>query len=91
VGTAKEGLVEIKSPVRRYIQENCFFAASTQIGDATPLITGGFIDSIGMIGLVAFIEEHFKIEFLPTEINAQGLDSLDRIEALVRHKIGSRA
>lgn len=83
---------EIKASVRRYVQENFFLAAPpNRLDDATPLITGGIIDSIGMIGLVAFIEERFKIEFLPSEINAQGLDTLDRIEVLVRNKLDARA
>ena len=82
---------EVKTPVRRYVQENFFLgAAPNRLDDTTPLITGGIIDSIGMIGLVAFIEEKFKIEFQPSEINAQGLDTLDRIEALVRQKLESR-
>lgn len=81
----------IKALVRRYVQENFFLgAAPNRLDDATPLITGGIIDSIGMIGLVAFIEERFKIEFLPSEINMQGLDTLDRIEALVRNKLEAR-
>jgi len=83
--------LEVKAPVRRYVQENFFLgAAPNRLDDATPLITGGIIDSIGMIGLVAFIEEQFKIEFLPSEINAQGLDTLERIEVLVRQKLESR-
>lgn len=81
---------EIKAPVRRYVQENFYGASPQRVGDATPLITGGIIDSIGMIGLVAFIEQRFKIVFQPSEINAQGLDTLDRIEALVRRKLESR-
>ena len=82
---------EIKPSVRKYVQENFFMAAAVnRFDDATPLITGGIIDSIGMIGLVAFVEERFKIELLPSEINAQGLDTLDRIEALVRNKLEAR-
>jgi acyl carrier protein len=89
-GEATDAL-EVKATVRRYVQENFFLgAAPNRLDDATPLITGGIIDSIGMIGLVAFIEEKFKIEFLPSEINAQGLDTLDRIEALVHQKLESR-
>jgi acyl carrier protein len=83
--------LEVKGPVRRYVQENFFLGAGpNRLDDATPLITGGIVDSIGMIGLVAFLEEKFKIEFLPSEINAQGLDTLDRIETLVRRKLESR-
>jgi len=83
--------LEIKAPVREYVQQNFFLSTGpNRLEDATPLITGGIIDSIGMIGLVAFIEERFKIEFQPSEINAQGLDTLDRIDALVRRKLESR-
>ena len=83
--------LEIKAPVRRYVQENFFLAAApNRLDDGTPLITSGIVDSIGMIGLVAFIEERFKIEFLPSEINVQGMDTLDRIEALVRNKLEAR-
>jgi len=83
--------VEIKAPVRKYIQENFFLgAAPNRLDDSTPLMTGGIIDSIGMIGLVAFIEERFKIEFLPTDINMQGFDTLDRIDALIRRKLEPR-
>src|SRR5579864_1484230 len=86
-----EKAIDVKSSVRRYVQENFFLgAAPNRLEDATPLITSGIVDSIGMIGLVAFIEERFKIEFLPTEINVQGLDTLDRIETLVRRKLEPR-
>jgi len=83
-------IIDIKAPVRQYVQENFYGASPQRVADGTPLITSGIIDSIGMIGLVAFIEERFKIEFQPTEINAQGLDTLDRIEALVRRKLEPR-
>jgi acyl carrier protein len=82
---------EVKALVRQYVQENFFFgAAPNRLTDTIPLITGGIIDSIGMIGLVAFLEEQFKIQLTPSDINAQGLDTLDRIEALVRQKLESR-
>lgn len=83
--------LEIKALVRQYVQENFFLGAPpNRLTDTMPLITGGIIDSIGMIGLVAFLEEQFKIQLPSSEINAQGLDTLDRIEALVRQKLESR-
>ena len=59
----------------------------TTIGDATPLVTGGLIDSIGMIGLVAFLENRFAVEFMPREIDVHSLDTLERIEEVVRKKL----
>jgi acyl carrier protein len=80
--------MEIKTEVRQFIAENVLLGIhQTTIGDATPLVTGGLIDSIGMIGLVAFLESRFKVEFVPREINVRSLDTLERIEELVRKKL----
>jgi acyl carrier protein len=84
--------MEIKIPVRQYIQQNFLFGGpQVMFHDAMPLITGGIIDSIGMLGLVAFIEDQFKIEFQPKEISAQGLDTVEKIEGLVRNKLVQRS
>jgi acyl carrier protein len=90
-GTEGAAAGDIKELVRQYVQENFFLGAPpNRLSDSMPLITGGIIDSIGMIGLVAFLEEQFKIQLPSSEINAKGLDTLDRIEVLVRQKLESR-
>jgi acyl carrier protein len=55
-----------------------------------PLITSGIIDSIGMLGLVDFIESRYAIEFMPREIDVHTLDTVERIESLIRAKLSSR-
>jgi acyl carrier protein len=83
--------MEIKTEVRQFIAQNVLLGVhQTTIEDATPLVTGGLIDSIGMIGLVAFLEAHFKVEFDPREINVHTLDTLQLIEELIRKKLASR-
>lgn len=82
---------EIKSEVRQYVADNFLLGAhQATIEDAMPLITGGLIDSIGMIGLVDFLESRFEIEFLPREIDVHSLDTLERIEELIRKKRAGR-
>jgi acyl carrier protein len=84
--------VEIKVEVRKYLIENLMTdGAAISLGDTTPLITGGLIDSIGMISLVRFIEGRFGIVFAPREIDAQRLDTLDEIESLVSRKLTQAA
>src|ERR1700722_20841337 len=62
--------MEIKTAVRQFIAENVQLGVhQTTLEDTTPLVSGGLIDSIGMIGLVAFLEERFKVEFVPREID----------------------
>jgi acyl carrier protein len=83
--------MEIKAEVRQFIAENVFLGVhQTTIEDTTPLVTGGLIDSIGMVGLVAFLEKHFAVEFMPREIDAHSMDSLERIEGLIRKKLAGR-
>ncbi len=83
--------MEIKTPIRQFIAENVLLGVhQTRIEDSTPLVTGGLIDSIGMIGLVAFLESHFKVEFDPREINVHHLNTLEQIEELIRKKQGGQ-
>ena len=82
---------DIKKAVRQFIAENVLLGVhQTTIDDAMPLVTGGLIDSIGMIGLVAFLENRFEIEFMPREIDVHSLDNLDRIEKLILKKLAGR-
>jgi acyl carrier protein len=83
--------MEIKSAVRQFIAENVVLGVhQTTIEDATPLVSGGLIDSIGMIGLVAFLESRFQVEFVPREINVHSLDTLEQIEQLIQKKLAGR-
>lgn len=83
--------MEIKTEVRNYIAENFLpNAPAASIDDAMPLITGGVIDSIGMITLVSFLESRFEVEIMPREIDVHCLDTVERIEQLIVKKLAGR-
>ncbi|MGA2742147.1 MAG: acyl carrier protein [Bryobacteraceae bacterium] len=80
--------MDIKPEIRVYVIENYLpGGGNVTIEDTTPLITGGLIDSIGMIGLVRFLESRFQIEFTPRELDAHRLDTIEGIERLVLKKL----
>jgi acyl carrier protein len=80
--------MEIDAEVRTYVVENFLAGANgVTLDDATPLITGGLIDSIGMIGLVRFVERRFGIEFKPKELDAHRLDTIEKITRLIQTKL----
>jgi acyl carrier protein len=82
--------VEIRSEIRAFVASNYLPDAPVDtIGDSMPLITSGIIDSIGMLGLVDFIESRYAIEFMPREIDVHTLDTVERIEALIRGKMSA--
>jgi acyl carrier protein len=82
--------VEIRNEVREFVARQYLPDASAEtVTDTMPLITSGIIDSIGMLGLVDFIESRYAIEFMPREIDVHALDTVVRIESLIRAKLSS--
>jgi acyl carrier protein len=53
----------------------------------TPLITGGILDSISTLKLVAFLEGRFGVELQAHEISPDNLNTLDDIAATVQAKL----
>ena len=49
----------------------------------TPLITGGILDSIGTLKLVAFLEDEFGVVVEAHEAGIDHLDSIEQITQLV--------
>jgi len=80
---------QMREAVKTFILEQFLPGESPDaIDDATPLITGGILDSISTIKLVSFIEEQLGVEFAAHEISADYLDSIARIAEVVREKRG---
>ena len=58
------------------------------LADTTPLMSGGILDSISTIELVAFLEERFGVKFAAYEVSEERLDTLDSIAKTIRAKLG---
>lgn len=79
---------EISNAVRHYILEEFLPGESpNELTDSTPLVTGGILDSIATLKLVSFLEERFRIELAPHETDADHLDTIALITALVHSKV----
>jgi acyl carrier protein len=81
--------VDIRAEVKAFILDEFLPGEDPEeLTPTTPLITGGIIDSVSTLKLVGFIEERFGIELAAYEVDAERLDTLELIEALVRSKTG---
>jgi acyl carrier protein len=77
-----------RAVIRNYILEEFLPGESPDsLDDDTPLITGGILDSIGTVKLMGFLERHFGVVIEPHEMNADFMDSVSDIQALVAHKL----
>jgi acyl carrier protein len=57
-----------------------------ELTDETPLITGGILDSISTLKLVAFLEDHFGVTVEAHEAGVDNLDSVGQISRLIAEK-----
>lgn len=79
----------IKSTVKRFILDEFLPGErSDALTDQTPLVAEGVLDSLATLRLVSFLEKEFKIALAPHEVDAEYLNTLPTIAALVRSKLG---
>lgn len=80
---------EAKAAIKDYIMAELLPGEDPdELDDATPLITGGILDSISTVQLVSFLEGRFGVEFQAHEMNADYLGSIARIAQTVETKQG---
>ena len=60
------------------------------LDNTTPLISGGILDSISTLKLVAHLEETYGIEFQAHEVSADHLDTLSGIATIVESKVAAK-
>lgn len=59
------------------------------VTESMPLFSDGTIDSVGMIDLIAFIEQETGIEVGQADVTLDNFDSIERILVYVRAKSGA--
>ncbi len=76
----------MKEKIRNYIVENFLFG-ERKLEDDEPLFESGIIDSLGLIKLLAFIDETFNISMNMSEINIEDFNTLNDILKTIQSKI----
>ena len=79
---------ETKIKIREFIVENFLFGSANGLNDDTSFLDDGIIDSTGVLELVTFIEENFKIRVDDEELIPENLDSIDNIAGYLERKMG---
>jgi acyl carrier protein len=80
-------LADIKADLKTYILREFLPGESPEaLGESTPLVTGGILDSIATLKLVSFLEERFGIALEAHEVDADHLDTVQKIAELVKGK-----
>jgi len=72
--------------IKQFIVDNFLFGDGKSLVKETPLFEKGIIDSTGVLELVAFIEDNFKITISDDELVQDNFSSLNAIDRFLKSK-----
>jgi len=80
-------LTQYSDTIKQFIIDNFLFGDGAKLNVDTPLFEKGIIDSTGVLELVAFIEENFKVIVSDDELVQDNFSSLSAIDKFLKTKI----
>ncbi len=78
----------IEQELRRFVIDNFLFGRNNGFADSDSFLESGIIDSTGVLELVAFLEERYRIDVVDEELIPENLDSIDNLVRFVKAKMG---
>lgn len=79
--------MSIETQIKDYIARNLLFSDNGfPYGDEVSFLEEGIVDSIGVMELVAFVEENFSVKVDDLDVTPENFDSVSRMAAYIRRK-----
>ena len=78
--------IDIERDVRTYIVEH-FLAGNASKLNADGSLLGDVIDSMGVLDLVAYLQDHFHVTVEDDEVVPSNLDTINNLVAYVAKKL----
>ena len=83
---------QIESAVRNFVAEKFLFGQGTDtLAADTSFLESGLIDSTGVLELVMFIEDNYRVKVSDEEMVPENLDSVRAIASYVLRKLQARS
>lgn len=80
----------LKTQVRQYVMDNFLMgSAPPALGDDESFMGSHVVDSVGVLELIAFLEQTFGIKVEDDEMVPDNLDSLNGVGRYLERKLGN--
>jgi acyl carrier protein len=83
-----DGKDGITTKVRGFVHSRFPLAKERKIPDDASLLEAGIVDSLGILSLVAFVEETFSVRIEDEELSPENFESVEALSRFVRSKQG---
>jgi acyl carrier protein len=77
----------IEAEVRAFVVDNFLFGDDTDLTSTDSFLERAVIDSTGVLELVGFLEQRYRITVEDHELIPANLDSIERVARFVRGKL----
>jgi len=78
--------VNIQENIRAFIVDNFLFGEDLGLKDDSSFLDGGFLDSTGIMQLVAYLEETYSVKVEDEELVPDNLDSINKVTTFLERK-----
>ncbi len=77
---------QLSTELRKFIVENFLFGQSTDFSDNESFLKTRIIDSTGVVELISWVEESYRIRVEDDEIVPDNLDSINKLCRFIERK-----
>jgi len=79
--------MSVETQIKDYISRNLLFSDNGfPYPDEASFLEEGIVDSVGVMELVAFVEEKFGLKIGDTDVTPDNFDSVGKLAAFIRRK-----
>jgi acyl carrier protein len=75
--------------IREFIVENFLFGQPDGLTNTDSLLETGVVDSTGVLELIGFVEQKYRVKVVDDEIVPDNFDSIERISSYLQRKMAS--
>jgi acyl carrier protein len=79
------------SEIRKFVIENFLFGEEEDLKNDAPFFETGIVDSTGMLEIVTYLEETFKITVKDEEVVPENFSSIHTINQYIQKKLNGKA
>lgn len=80
--------MEIETEIKKFIAKNLLYSGDGfKYSDDVSFLEEGIVDSIGVMELVAFVEEYFKFRVNDQDVTPDNFDSVNRLAGYIRRNL----
>jgi acyl carrier protein len=78
--------MSLQEDIRGFIVENFLFGEEAGLKDDSSFLEEGIVDSTGIMQLVSFLQEQYRIAIEDEELIPDNLDSIQKITSFIQEK-----